>query len=151
MGWVRTGVAGRRGKWLRPTLPPVRPDTQKIERRPAHTSSSHELSPISQRSYIDRLGTRCASSCTAEPSWPSTLRYRIMIARAPNSLTTSPRSFVSKYRALGDPDVGQRRPRTCIAEIARKFGLGTNWMSHPADLAFPPGLSSTPRVLIPLS
>jgi hypothetical protein len=58
-----------------------------------------------------------------------------------------PRSFVSEYRALGFPDARQRL-RTCIAEIARKFGLGTDWMSHPADLAFPRALEYATTLIL---
>ena len=46
------------------------------------------------------------------------------------------RSFVSEYRALGFPDAEQRL-RTCIAETARKFGLGADWMNDHADVALP--------------
>ena len=46
------------------------------------------------------------------------------------------RSFVSEYKTLGFPDAEQR-PRTCIAETARKFGLGADWMNDHADVALP--------------
>jgi hypothetical protein len=43
---------------------------------------------------------------------------------------------VSEYRALGFPD-GEQRLRICIAETARKFGLGADWMNDHADGALP--------------
>ena len=46
------------------------------------------------------------------------------------------RSFVSEYRSLGFPDAEQRL-RTCIAETARQFGLGADWMNDHADVALP--------------
>ena len=46
------------------------------------------------------------------------------------------RSFVSEYRALGFPDAEQQL-RTCIAETARKFDLGADWMNDHADTTLP--------------
>jgi hypothetical protein len=46
------------------------------------------------------------------------------------------RSFVSEYRALGFPDAEQRL-RSCIADTARKFNLGADWMNDHADVALP--------------
>jgi hypothetical protein len=45
-------------------------------------------------------------------------------------------SFVFEYRALDFPDAEQRL-RTCIAETARKFCLGADWMDDHADVALP--------------
>jgi hypothetical protein len=46
------------------------------------------------------------------------------------------RSFVSEYRALGFPDAEQRL-RSCIADTARKFNIGADWMNDHADVALP--------------
>jgi hypothetical protein len=46
------------------------------------------------------------------------------------------RSFASEYRALGFPDAEQQL-RACIAETARQFGLGADWMNDHADSTLP--------------
>jgi hypothetical protein len=46
------------------------------------------------------------------------------------------RPFMSEYRALVFPDAEQHL-RTFIAETARKFGLGADWMNDHADVALP--------------
>ena len=46
------------------------------------------------------------------------------------------RSFVSEYRALGFQDAEQRL-RSCIADTARTFNLGADWMNDHADVALP--------------
>jgi hypothetical protein len=43
---------------------------------------------------------------------------------------------VSEYHALGFHDAKQRL-RACIAETARHFGLGADWMNAHADVALP--------------
>jgi hypothetical protein len=45
-------------------------------------------------------------------------------------------SFVKEYRALGFTDAEQRL-HSCIADTARKFGLGADWMNDHADVALP--------------
>ena len=63
------------------------------------------------------------------------------------------RSFVKEYRALGFPDAEQRL-RGCIAETARRFNLGSDWMNDHADVALPLALEcvqSSIYSLLPMS
>jgi hypothetical protein len=46
------------------------------------------------------------------------------------------RSFVSEHRALGFPHA-EHKLRSCIADTARKFDLGADWMNDHADVALP--------------
>ena len=60
------------------------------------------------------------------------------------------RSFVSEYRALGFPDAGERLC-VCIAQTARKFDLGADWMNDHADVALPWALEYAMTLTSPLS
>ena len=116
------------------TPPPTVPALKDVNDVPLHPKLLTQApSDLSERPYCS---FRCQVRLVVHGEAVMALHPAFSHPRAPKTSTTSYRSFVSEYCALGFPDADQRL-RTYIAETTRKFGLGADWMNDHADVALP--------------